>query len=177
MDITPVTVHGEYAALPLSQKKNQPRRTYALVSIPDAGRAQRKRWSIQSNGYASSSVRCPDGSYRSVVLHRWLLGLDVGDGQVVDHRNGVRLDCRRENLNLVSPRANAQHRPAVCEPTRGTWLDPQTGKWRAWCRNGEGGKRDAGSHRTRSQAAAAAARLRRAEAFYDGTDPDPNPIA
>lgn len=54
--------------------------------------------SLGSHGYAQFW----DG--RTVtLLHRWLLGLEKGDGMIVDHISRDVLDNRRENLRVVTP--------------------------------------------------------------------------
>lgn len=45
-------------------------------------------------------------------MHRWLLGLSVGDG-MVDHRDGDRLNNRRANLRMVNDSLNQANRRVV----------------------------------------------------------------
>lgn len=58
------------------------------------------------NGYArlNPSRRL---NMKAFLIHRWILGLEKGDGKIVDHINGNRLDNRRENLRLVTKSLNA----------------------------------------------------------------------
>ena len=46
----------------------------------------------------------------TIYLHRFVMGLTKGDGLIVDHINGDRLDNRAENLRLVTKAENAQNR-------------------------------------------------------------------
>lgn len=53
-------------------------------------------------------------TYKTVRLHRELLGLSDGDKRVSDHINGNTLDNRLENLRAVSPSANTSNRRLRC---------------------------------------------------------------
>lgn len=64
-----------------------------------------------ANGYARIQVkRWP--ARVIVPVHRWVMGLSKGDGKIVDHINGNRLDNRRVNLRLVTRSINALNRRA-----------------------------------------------------------------
>ena len=76
------------------------------VDRDDAIRMLGREWSISvQNGepYAKGTV---DGKY--VYLHRWLVG--ATDGQMVDHRDGDTLNCRRSNLRVTDKFGNARNR-------------------------------------------------------------------
>jgi hypothetical protein len=55
--------------------------------------------------YALSVNNDPVGYIRhgKQMLHRWILGLEVGDPRIGDHINGDVLDNRRDNLRIVTP--------------------------------------------------------------------------
>lgn len=81
-------------------------------------------WSVTKDGYAQrSSVKGEFKGYRPVRMHRHILKAKTG--QIVDHINGNRLDNRRANLRIVSPRQNALNRPSKTQ--RGATF--QHGKW------------------------------------------------
>ena len=64
-------------------------------------------WSL-NNGYARATF-----DYKTVYLHRLILSDMLGRrlvrGEEVDHINGDRLDCRRENLRLATKAQNCQN--------------------------------------------------------------------
>lgn len=57
-----------------------------------------RRISIDGRGYAA---------HRLVIL--WLLGVELPDGLVTDHVNGIRDDNRAANLRAATPSQNAQN--------------------------------------------------------------------
>ncbi|MCX5209717.1 HNH endonuclease [Kitasatospora sp. NBC_00240] len=70
-----------------------------LMDEEDVVRLRRRKLSIGSHGYAQMW----DGQV--MLLHRWIMNVPVGTKYrvVVDHINRNVLDCRRENLRLVTP--------------------------------------------------------------------------
>lgn len=60
-------------------------------------------WGPHSAGYVYSTRHIIG---RQVLLHRFLMGLAVGDKRVVDHVNGDKRDYRRENLEVVTAAEN-----------------------------------------------------------------------
>jgi hypothetical protein len=86
----------------------------AIVDEDDYARATAREWTL-TGGYATTSIT--RGGHRTVVtLGRYLA--DAPSGHIIGHRNGDRLDCRRENLktrgggNVVPPKGR-RHRWGV----------------------------------------------------------------
>lgn len=94
---------GGYVALPLTKGQS------TLLDIADADRVVALgAWhasqspSDPSVYYARRRMRQPDGSYRMVMLHQFVLGTTSD----VDHRSGDTLDNRRANLRAADPSHN-----------------------------------------------------------------------
>lgn len=96
--------------IPLHNKHGE-RVGVALIDDEDSHLAERA-WYLSSRGYAAGSRRI-DGRKRSVLLHREIMGLQHGDGRMVDHRSRDQLDCRRENLRIVTALENSQNTPGA----------------------------------------------------------------
>ncbi len=105
------------------------KRGTVLLDPDDEAFASQWRWLVGTNGYAQRT-----SGRRTLFLHRELMGLEYGDGRMVDHRNGNRLDCRRENLRIVDATINAANRLSEAGSssryTGVTW-HAQCGKWQA----------------------------------------------
>lgn len=77
-----------------------------LMDQADHDALNGRRLSIGSHGYPQMWVGEPQ---RVQVLHRWILGLQRGDGLIGDHINRNRLDNRRCNLRVVTPSGSSQN--------------------------------------------------------------------
>lgn len=84
----------------------------AFVSAEDAHLAALKWYAKRSPGglvYAARNIVAPNGKRATLRLHTAVLGQAPGDMHI-DHINGDGLDCRRENLRLVTPQTNSRNR-------------------------------------------------------------------
>ena len=97
---------GLTARIPL-RARDESIRAYAIVDAADAERVNQWRWSLDSDGYAVRTEYVgPGKSVRLFRLHCELMGVR----RDVDHIDGVRLNCRRQNLRIVPKGGNAQNR-------------------------------------------------------------------
>lgn len=82
----------------------------ALVDDDALVLVSKHRWSAvrypnNRNVYASSFMKM-NGRRATLSMHRYVLGLTIGNAQAVDHINGNTLDNRRSNLRLCSASQN-----------------------------------------------------------------------
>lgn len=106
-----------------------------LIDALDRERFGGHRWSIGGNGYVQRHVVLAAGKYSKSRLHREVM--DAAPGDIVDHINGNRLDCRRENLRIVDDRGNAQNQsksPKNTSGYRGVSWHKQNQKWYAYAK-------------------------------------------
>lgn len=93
----------------------------------------------------------------AIGLHREILGLPPGRDPEVDHKDGESLNCRRQNLRVVSVSGNRQNKSALRNNTSGfmgVTFNKRYGTWSATI--GVSGKRKyLGSFATAGQANAA----------------------
>jgi len=110
----------------------------ALVSARDAARVNTYSWHLKTGGapdkvYAQASVRAGDGGKRSILLHRFITG--ARPGEIVDHKSGDTLDCRRSNLRVTTTRGNAANITHSKNQKRGGYkgvsYNKNAGKWEA----------------------------------------------
>lgn len=128
----------------------------------------RRKWNLDHSGYARTSVRIKGSGGmkgRQVALraHRMVMERIIGrpliESDIVDHINFDRLDNRRENLRLVTPQQNAQHRrPHNAAGIRGV-TRTRHGRWQAGV-NHNGKYHYCGTFATIAEAGAASARKR-----------------
>lgn len=128
------------------------------------------RISVGSHGYAQMWL-----GQSVVLLHRWILGLVVGDIRQGDHINRDKLDNRRANLRIVTPAENGQNtkpRTALSgRPTRSRFRGVSRDAAGRWIAYGQlhGRRHHVGAFDTEQQAAAAA-RAWRAAHMTHATD-------
>lgn len=91
--------HQPVSRIPLTNKDG----VFTLVDRADARWLRQWKWRLDSRGYAYTRL---DGG--RVEMHRLLMQPEPG--QSVDHRNGIRLDNRRENLRFATRLENLVNR-------------------------------------------------------------------
>ncbi|AVH58404.1 MULTISPECIES: hypothetical protein [Streptomyces] len=122
-----------------------------LLDLDDAERLNGRRLSIGSHGYAQM-WEAP----HVMLVHRWVMGVQPGTGHrvIVDHINRQVLDCRRNNLRLVTPSASNLNRGiATRELPRGVYK-VRSGRYSAVIKRNRV-QRNLGTYDTPEQAAAA----------------------
>lgn len=83
-----------------------------------------RKLSLGSHGY----TQMWDGK-RVALLHRWIMGAQVGDGRLIDHCNGDVLDNQKSNLRFVTPGESSSNvRARGLSGIRGVYLTP-SGRW------------------------------------------------
>jgi hypothetical protein len=103
---------------------------FVLVSDEDEALARQYSWHTNARGYVRSTLWLGGGKTRQVLLHKLLLA----DAKLVDHRNGDKLDCTRDNLRAATPEENARNRggiPATSSRYKGVCWNRGCGKWQA----------------------------------------------
>jgi hypothetical protein len=96
---TAVTIEGDIARVELSNGG------YAIIDASDASLVGHYWWNRMPKGHARTSS---NGGLR-LMMHQLLMR--VPEGFEIDHRNGNKLDNRRENLRIVRRSINALNRP------------------------------------------------------------------
>lgn len=82
-----------------------------LFSAEDRELVESHKWCVnRTTGYADAYWYTPGRKQHREYAHRLVLGLVKGDGKVVDHVNGDKLDNRRDNLRLVTASENSFNR-------------------------------------------------------------------
>lgn len=61
-------------------------------------------WCVSTQGYAVARI-----NGKVIKMNRHILGLQVGDGIIVDHRNRNKLDNRRKNLRKCTRKENVRN--------------------------------------------------------------------
>lgn len=88
------------AWIPLTQKR------WCLVDKDDYELLVEHEWFYTGSGYACRNIWHYNlQSSRAIFLHRVVMG--EPKGMQIDHRDGNRLDCRKQNLRICNPSQNA----------------------------------------------------------------------
>ena len=87
---------------------------YKITSLGRVWSCRRKKWlkiCVDGKGYPMISLSV-DGNDRSIKIHRLVakaFAVNPEDKPQVNHKNGVKSDCRAVNLEWVTARENNQH--------------------------------------------------------------------
>lgn len=80
-----------------------------MVSDQDYDAVSGFSWNIDRYGYARRTIGSGE-TKKTVMMHRFLLGLQHGDGYEVDHIDGDKTNNTRENLKACSRSENVMNR-------------------------------------------------------------------
>lgn len=99
-----IQIVGDKAYLPLTQGFT------AVVDAEDVPKLEGFCWHVhvdKTNVYARRTEHLPDGSRKTVSLHRAII--ECPDDKVVDHKDGNGLNNIKVNLRVCDPVENAQN--------------------------------------------------------------------
>lgn len=85
-------------------------KAFAMVDADDFEAFSRYRWYLRPNGYVARQVQVGRKKQQTLLLHRAVMGLGVGDPGKVDHRHHNLLDNRRSQLRVCTHAQNCQNR-------------------------------------------------------------------
>jgi hypothetical protein len=104
---------------------------YSVIDDDDYELVNQFKWRLDPSGYAKRTTRLPDETDR--LMHRLIM--NTPKGMLTDHRNGEKLDNRRENLRVCTNSQNTRYRLTHRSNKNGLrevcYCD-QTGKWKAY---------------------------------------------
>lgn len=119
----------DYKLIPLSGKRGEGK--FAIVDADVYEELSRYKWRLLKD-YVARSERA-NGSHKTILIHRQIMNSPVG--MDTDHRNGNKLDNRRENLRICTTAQNVVNRRKTSSLTSsqfaGVSFDKSTGKWKA----------------------------------------------
>ena len=90
-----ITINGSIAYIDLYDKQYNVI-AKAIIDTEDVERVKNIKWRLNHNGYVINN------SNTSIFLHRRILNVN----EMVDHKNGNRLDNRKENLRITTQSTN-----------------------------------------------------------------------
>lgn len=97
----------------------------ALIDARDLDKVKQHKWKIGTNGYVGSmTAKC--------LLHHFVLDVKPNRQRQIDHANGNKLDCRRENLRFATNGENQMNRRkslGFSSQYKGVFWHSQAGKW------------------------------------------------
>jgi hypothetical protein len=121
----PIRIEGDAAYVTLACGAE------AIIDSEDAKLVGKHNWQL-AKGYAVTSLLTGKGKHRQLSLHRLVMGNP--EGKLVDHREGNKLDNRKELLRLATYSENGYNRGANSNNTSGhkgvSWYKRDQ-KWQA----------------------------------------------
>lgn len=106
---------------------------FALVDDDDYEELSKYKWRITSNGYAlHTGPRDKDRKRKTFLMHRLIM--DTPLGLCTDHKNGNKLDNRKENLRICTYSQNNYNIPKKKDNIsgcKGVGFHTKSGKYRS----------------------------------------------
>ena len=129
LELEPQPTYPQYRRIHLTQGQ------FAIVDADDADRINAHRWSARYSPDKKSfyAIRQSEGNNGTILMSREILGVTEFSDVLVDHRNRVTLDNRKENLRRATSAQNAANRKRRSDskqPYKGVSLW-RYGRWRA----------------------------------------------
>jgi hypothetical protein len=107
---------------------------WTILDQQDYYRLNNFRWFLKGNGkkfYALRSFKYDSVRTKSVSMHKEIM--NPPPGLLVDHRNGLSLDNRRENLRIATHAQNSCNtridKTKTTSRFRGVYLQKRSGRW------------------------------------------------
>lgn len=97
----------------------------ALIDDEDYDRVSQFTWRVRPDGYAQRTWG-EEGATKHQLLHRFVM--NAKEDELVDHENGDRWDCRKENLRVATYSQNGANRKSI-NAWRGIFQDGN--RWKA----------------------------------------------
>jgi hypothetical protein len=120
-------LYNDYAEIILRNVRGEIKKR-GLISLDQINKIKDFRWYEDGNGYIMSKI-----NNKIITLHRFIMGTKINE--LVDHINGDRLDCRNENLRIVTQSQNAMNAKKPNNNTsgiKGVSFSKTHNKWRAY---------------------------------------------
>jgi hypothetical protein len=93
-----------------------------LIDDGDRERVLSRSWRVKKQKYGSvyfiTNIRKGNKTH-TMLLHRFILNCETGDGKIVDHIDGDTLNCQRSNLRLVTKQQNNWNRAVSVKSNTG----------------------------------------------------------
>lgn len=101
----------------------------AFIDKEDRQRVEAEgTWQLHKTGYAYRN-KSINNKKQTVYLHRFIVGLEHGDGLQVDHIDGNKLNNSKENLRIVSAGQNAQNKTKSLGVSKYRGVSKDKNKW------------------------------------------------
>lgn len=93
-DKNDISIINDYAEIIIFNKKGE-EKSKAIIDLEEIEKIKNTKWCLSSNGYV-----CTNENKQTILLHRVIM--NAQENEYVDHINRNRLDCRKENLQIVT---------------------------------------------------------------------------
>lgn len=103
-------------------------RLLALIDDEDFPRVEPFTWRAREDGYIQRTW-IEDGKTCHELLHRFIM--EAHEDVLVDHENGDRWDCRKENLRVATFSQNAANRPTTALDRAWKGIYAHGNRWKA----------------------------------------------